>query len=191
VLLEMNRLASTCKNKNAEARTRLTQEICGVLENLSTRVGKIANSLGDISHQLHPLVLEREGLLPAIRQLCDNATTASPTEIHLKSQELKRDICWTTSLCLYRITQEALRNIGRHANASRADVRIDHHASWITLKIRDNGVGYDPGNQRPEAGVGMTSMKDHVVSAGGFFTVNTAPGRGTKITVRLPLQARR
>src|SRR5947208_1214372 len=83
VLLEMNRLASTCKNKNAEARTRLTQEICGVLENLSTRVGKIANSLGDISHQLHPLVLEREGLLPAIRQLCDNATTASPTEIHL------------------------------------------------------------------------------------------------------------
>jgi signal transduction histidine kinase len=188
VLLEMNRLAATCKNKNAEARASLTQEICGALENLSARVGKIANSLGDISHQLHPIVLEREGLLPAIRQLCYNAGTAR-TVIQLKSQELKKDICWTASLCLYRITQEALRNIGRHAHASRADIRIDHHANWITLRIRDNGVGYDPSNLRPEAGVGVTSMRDHVVSAGGFFTVKAAPGQGTEITVRLPLEA--
>jgi signal transduction histidine kinase len=188
VLLEMNRLAATCKTKTADTRQSLSEEICGVLENLSARVGKIATSLGDVSHHLRPIVLERAGLLPAIRQLCNDVGTASRIEVRFSGQGLKNHISWTTSLCLYRITQEALRNINRHAHASRADIRINEGANWITLRVCDDGVGYDPGKLRPEAGLGVTSMKDHVASVGGILTVKAAPGQGTKITVRLPVQ---
>jgi signal transduction histidine kinase len=188
VLLEMNRLASYCKTSTQHP--RLGDEVCAVLESLSTRVGKIAASLGEVSHQLHPVILERVGLQHAIRQLCDSADASSQTRVQFRDQELSEGISFTTSLCLYRIAQEALHNVERHAHASYAEVGITEREDWIDLRVCDNGVGYDPRHLRPDAGLGIASMKDHVASLGGSFAVKTAPGRGTEITVRLPLRSR-
>jgi signal transduction histidine kinase len=188
ILLEMNRLASYCKATYPGHPE--TDEVGEVLKSLSARVGRVAASLSEVSHQLHPIVLERIGLQHAIRQLCINVDASSPTHIHFREQELREDISWTTSLCLYRIAQEALRNIERHAHATEAEVRLEEKESWIALSVRDNGIGYDPGNLRPSAGLGIASMKDHVASLGGSFRVKTAPGEGTDITVRLPLHTR-
>jgi signal transduction histidine kinase len=188
VLLEMNGLASYCKTTGPHP--QLGDEVCVVLESLSTRVGKIAASLSEVSHQLHPAILERVGLQHAMRQLCDSADASSQTRIQFTEQELSEGISFTTSLCLYRVAQEALRNVERHAHASYAEVGITEQEDWIGLRVCDNGVGYDPSRLRPDAGLGIASMKDHVASLGGSFAVKTAIGRGTEITVQLPLRSR-
>ena len=87
VIIEMNRLVVHCKA--AAPRYPLCQEVCGVLKNLSDRVGKIAGSLGEISHELHPIVLERAGLLQAIRQLCHNPELSAQTQVNFRSQKLR------------------------------------------------------------------------------------------------------
>jgi signal transduction histidine kinase len=188
VLLEMNRLIAQCKATDLRQTPR--QEVCSVLENLSGRIGKIAASLGEVSHELHPIVLERAGLLLAIRQLCRNAELSSQTQVSFRSQNLRGEVPWPMSLCLYRITQEALRNICRHAHASRAEVGIEKENDCVTLRIWDNGAGYDPANLRSDAGIGVSSMQDHVTSLGGSFALKTAPGGGTEIVVRLGLHLR-
>jgi signal transduction histidine kinase len=188
VIIEMNRLVAHCKA--AAPRHPLCQEVCGVLKNLSDRIGKIAGSLGEISHELHPIVLERAGLLQAIRQLCHNQELTAQTQVSFRGQKLQGKIPWPMSLCLYRITQEALRNIYRHAHASRAEVGIEQENNSLALRIWDNGVGYDPANPYFDAGIGVASMKDHVASLGGSFALNSAPGQGTEIVVRLALHPR-
>lgn len=188
VLLEMNRLASYCKTTSQDP--RLGDEVCNVLESLSTRVGKIAASLSEVSHQLHPIILERVGLQHAIRELCDSADASSQTRVQFRDQRLSEDISFTTSLCLYRIAQEALHNVERHAHASCAEVGIMEREDWIGLRVCDNGVGYDPRQLHPDAGLGIASMRDHVASLGGSYEVKTARGRGTEITVWLPQRSR-
>lgn len=188
VLLEMNRLASYCKSTTGHP--RFGDEVCAALESLSTRVGKIAASLSEVSHQLHPVILERVGLQHAIRELCDSADASSQTRVQFRDQELSEGISFTTSLCLYRIAQEALHNVERHAHASCAEVEIREQGDWIGLRVCDNGVGYDPNHLHPDAGLGIAGMKDHVASLGGSFAVKTVPGWGTEITVRLPLRSR-
>jgi len=188
VIIEMNLLVARCKA--AASGHPLCHEVCGVLRALSDRVGKIAASLGEISHELHPIVLERAGLLPAIRQLCNNPALSVQTQVSFRSQHLQGEVPWPTSLCLYRITQEALRNICRHAHASRAEVGIEKENDSVALRLWDNGVGYDSTHLYPNAGIGVASMEEHVTSLGGSCALNKDPGQGTEIVVRIALHPR-
>jgi signal transduction histidine kinase len=89
-------------------------------------------------------------------------------------------------LCLYRITQEALRNIAKHANAKNVDVELWAGADTIRLRIHDNGVGFD--QKGVPAGLGLASMRERARLLGGKLTVDSEPGAGTELTVELPVQ---
>ena len=92
---------------------------------------------------------------------------------------------------LFRITQEAVSNIRKHANASRVDAVLDYGPESIMLTISDNGLGFDPAVLRgaePSGGFGLTSMTERVAQLGGDFRVESAPGRGTRLMARLPLE---
>ena len=93
------------------------------------------------------------------------------------------------ALCLYRVVQEALRNVVKHAGAARVEVSLAVTAGDIVLVVSDDGRGFDPGRPQLPEGLGLVSMEERVRLLRGSFTVGSAPGQGTHVRVRLPVDS--
>jgi signal transduction histidine kinase len=91
------------------------------------------------------------------------------------------------ALCLYRVAQEGLRNVSKHAHAGRAAVTLARAPGVIVLSIKDSGVGFEVAAARGKGGLGIVSMEERVRLAGGELTVDSRPGGGVRIAVRIPL----
>jgi PAS domain S-box-containing protein len=161
-----------------EPRTRLVK--------LSYQVGEIANDLSDLSHKLHPSRLQALGLTESVRLLCDEISEQRQVNVVFRSSELPRSVDPGVSLCLYRITQEALHNVAKHSRARHASVELTRDGNHLQLQISDSGVGFDPVTVT-RVGLGLVSMRERVGVLKGHLSIHTSPGAGTKIRVRVPL----
>jgi signal transduction histidine kinase len=91
------------------------------------------------------------------------------------------------ALCLYRVVQEGLRNVARHARASRTEVRLQRLDGGLQVCVRDNGVGFDPTQNRAGTSLGHAGMRQRVALLGGKIDIESTPGRGTAILAWVPL----
>ena len=135
--------------------------------------------------ELRPLILESQGLVAALRARLDTVEARGDLAIHLDLQELP-DLQPQVETALYRIAQEALNNIAKHARASELDLRLAQNTDSITLHIADNGIGFDPAAV-PAGRVGLQGMAERVEQIHGRLTIDSAPGKGTTIHVEVPL----
>src|SRR5260370_36508899 len=99
-------------------------------------------------------------------------------------QALPEDI----SLCLYRVAQESLRNIGKHGRAAAVRVALTGSASEIALAIDDRGEGFDLETIKGKKGLGLVSMEERVRLVNGTLSIRSKPGKGTRVRVRVPLR---
>lgn len=139
----------------------------------------------ELSHQLVPLVLLDVGLAEAVRRLCWESCTA-----HLNLQALVApalDVPMELALPLYRMLQELVANLIRHAAATQGQVLLIPQGSWLELQVQDNGQGFDPAGH--PWGLGIRSVQDRVKLLGGQFRLHSSPGAGTRITIRVPHSA--
>ena len=166
--------------QNAEHRTRL--------RNISAQVNEVAEHLHDLSYELHPARLQTLGLLESLRMMCCEFSDQRKIQVAFEAAdgELPLIIEPTVSLCMYRITQEALHNVARHSHAAQASVRLSYDGSDISVEISDPGVGFQAHSSR-HTGLGVVSMRERVSVLNGKLVINTAPGRGTRIVARIPL----
>ncbi len=140
---------------------------------------------------LGPAILDDVGLVAAIQRLCDDFGERSDLRIECELDE-PPDAGLSPALesVCYRVTQEALTNVARHAQASRVDVRLALGPDKIRLEVRDNGRGFDPAAApRPPGapgGRGLVGMRERVELLGGTIRMTTAPGAGTSVVVELP-----
>jgi signal transduction histidine kinase len=95
----------------------------------------------------------------------------------------------STELTLYRISQEALRNVTKHSRARRVTLELSRDSSGLRLRIFDDGVGFDSGRMIQGKGLGLTSMKERLAVIGGSLSIQSAPGKGTDLEIRIPAQA--
>ena len=95
-----------------------------------------------------------------------------------------------TALCLYRIAQEALRNVIKHSGARHARVELRGSPDAVWLRITDDGSGFDPASAAGKAGLGLVSMRERLRLVGGEITVDSRPSGGARIEVRTPLVTR-
>lgn len=154
---------------------------------------KAINEVRRISHNLRPSELDDLGLVPAVRSLCREfeERTGLPVELDLKALPEK----WspTTELDLYRIIQEALTNVEKHARASQVAIQALRRRHWLHLQVRDNGGGFDPAtagfHHRDRPGMGLMDMRERASFIGAEWHVKSAPGAGTEILIRLPLSS--
>jgi signal transduction histidine kinase len=100
---------------------------------------------------------------------------------------LPRSIPEDVALCLFRVGQESLHNIAKHAYATRVDVSLKRAGRDICLSVKDAGAGFDLEKARRDGGLGLVSMEERIRLAGGKFTINSQPGKGTIIEAQAPL----
>jgi len=160
------------------------------LEALEHAIEMLAGSIRGISHRLHPSVLEFAGLAAALRSHCGEAAEGMRVEIHLEVGPRVERVPHDTSLAAYRIVQEALRNVARHAGAANAWVTVSRARGELRVRVRDDGHGM--GHAPPAfGGLGLVSMRERARLVGGTLRVTSPPRGGTCIEARLPVRASR
>ena len=159
-----------------------------------TRQAELATveELRRIIGALRPVYLEDLGFLPALEMLVRQVSERTAAHVKLETGGAVRRFAPDVELAAYRIAQEALNNAVQHAQAQEIVIDVRGDAAGLTLSIVDNGLGFalPPGpDVLTQAGhFGLVGMKERVTRLGGTFQVNAAPGAGTQITVRLPVQ---
>jgi PAS domain S-box-containing protein len=142
-----------------------------------------------IAADLRPLMLDDLGLLPSIEWLVENFTqrTGIACELTVGDRDLQLPKAHATAI--FRIVQESLTNIAKHAQASRADIAIENDPDALTLRIEDDGVGFSPLAPRKPGSFGLFGLRERASLMGGEATITSAPGEGTTVEVRLPNEA--
>jgi len=169
-------------------RTRSPARQSAQVKEISDRAIEIASDIHRLSHQLHPAKLGAIGLVASLAALCRDASAQHHIAVEFTHGDVPIGVSADVSLCLYRITQEALHNVTKHSGAKRAAVRIARDADELTLQIADQGVGFMPRDSE-RGGLGLVSMRERVSFIGGQIVIHSAPGQGTRIGVRVPLVA--
>ncbi len=171
------------------------REVAANAQELCARLGAVIGSLRDLSYDLLPPALDQLGLAEAAFRLCEDFTSRHGIAVDCFADGLEAvRPDFATSVNLFRVLQEALANVRRHARASRVTVRLLASHPNLLLGIADDGAGFDPGTRLPEAlaekHMGLWSMRERVRLLGGRFTLRSRPGKGTSIKVEVPLTER-
>jgi signal transduction histidine kinase len=144
------------------------------------------HQLRRLSHELRPLILDELGWLPAIEFLADGVSQRAQLPIHVRSSVSGR-LPAAVETALYRTVQEALTNASRHARASRVDIEVDREADSLCCVIRDNGMGFDVASSGG-SGLGLKGMRERLSAVAGTLQITSAPGNGTQIRLRMPME---
>jgi signal transduction histidine kinase len=174
--VEMELLAAAPPKSAAETADRV--------QALSAQVKELSSAVHDLSHQLHPAKLEQLGLVPAISGLCKELTQHHGLEVKFTHFDVPEAIPDATALCLYRVVQEALRNVVKHGGTRHAAVELCGSAVAIRLRVADDGVGFDPSVIHD--GLGLVSMRERLHLVGGAIAIDSRPSVGTRIDIRIP-----
>lgn len=141
-----------------------------------------------IAVELRPSVLDDLGLRDALHAHIDALNAQGGTRVQFTADALDGRLPPEVELALYRVAQEALTNVRRHARASQAEVHLRWIGDSIVLEVADNGVGFDPAHPRLETdGLGLAGMRERMALIGGDLVVQSAPGRGTVVVARVDL----
>jgi PAS domain S-box-containing protein len=153
---------------------------------LQERTAMIASAIRDLSHELHPAVLQHAGLVATLQRHCADLEQQQPIAIIFEAVGNFDALGADVSLCLFRVAQEALTNASRHARATTVHVRLLATEDDAELRVADDGVGFASGSRRT-SGLGLRSIDERVRFAGGRVAIESAPGHGTTVIVHVPV----
>ncbi len=171
-----------------------SRDLC---EKVMDQIQHLAEKIRDTSSRLRPDMLDHLGLIPTLKWYVNDFNQRIPgIRIELSAVGFKRRLKAETEIVLFRIFQEGLNNVTRHAEATRVKIHLTYSHPRVILMLRDNGCGFDPdadGHSRrtDSHGIGLLSMKERVASLDGEFDIKSAVGRGTIIRVELPIHGKR
>jgi signal transduction histidine kinase len=154
------------------------------LDNIRKFADSSVNSIRDIALLLRPSMLDDLGLMPALEWQAREVSRRSGVKIAVTAENVSDSLPDEMRTCIYRVVQEALQNVSRHSRAKSAVVTVRQDDSSLFLSVEDDGSGFDPEKTR---GLGMLGMEERVRQLGGQFEVQSAPGRGTVLKVKLPI----
>ncbi len=180
VLVEMANLTRLIRARELDAVAAKAGEIKSEVES-SIRVVR------NMALLLRPSMLDDLGLVPALEWQAREVARRSGVRIEVDAGQVSEHLPEGHKTCVYRIVQEALHNIVQHAAARNVNVTVRQDEEGLLLDIRDDGKGFDPQRQR---GMGLLGIEERVGYLGGTFAVESQPGHGTVLRVRLPLESR-
>lgn len=178
LILEIGILQRNPPRTGAELRARLSA--------LKTQSAQISDEVRRIALQLHSAGLEQFGLRAALEQECATLSGLAGMKITFRCKSAPENLPPHVALCLYRVTQECLRNVVKHSGAGRAAVSLGVRRSCIRLYIADRGAGFDLEKIRARKSLGLISIHERVREVGGTVRLDSGPGRGTRVEILVP-----
>ena len=157
------------------------------LRGLRVELVRLSEDVHALSYRLHPSTLRDLGLVDALRTECDRFSRLEAIPVRVEARDVPEDLPEDTGLCLFRVAQEALRNVARHARATRVAVSLRREGEALRLTIVDDGQGFDMERGPRKPGLGLASMRERSRLAGGTLHMLSGPGRGTTIQVTAPI----
>jgi signal transduction histidine kinase len=151
-------------------------------------LSRLSQDVHGLAYRLHPTVLEDLGLGDALRSECERVSKGQGLSVDWHIDTLPTGIAPAVTVCLFRVAQEALRNIVRHAGAHSARVSLAPKDGGLQLLVTDDGVGFEP-RRGQSAGLGIASMRERLREVGGKFSIRSEPGAGTTVQAWIPLPA--
>jgi PAS domain S-box-containing protein len=155
------------------------------------QIGRLCREVGSdvqsLSHKLHSSILDELGVATAVTGFCDELSKQYNLQIEFSAQDVPHQLPEDISLCLFRVAQEALHNAVKYSGVSELAVEMIGTKDIVQLMVTDKGAGFDPEDVRQHGGLGLVSMQERVHLVHGTFSVDSAPGEGTRILVAVPL----
>jgi signal transduction histidine kinase len=155
------------------------------------QVSELGNDIQALSHRLHSSKLEYLGLAAAVAGFCRELSDRHGVEIDFHSEGIPKKLPHEISLCLFRVSQEALQNATKHSGSQRFEVSLKGALNEINLTVRDLGTGFDVEGAVKGSGLGLISMKERMKLVGGELLIKSQPQLGTTIYARVALNHRK
>ena len=196
---ERARLARELHDETGQALTSVLLGLKSLDDRVETAEGRTAvaelrelvvSTLQDVRRlavELRPAALDDFGLVPAIERLRDLVTEQSGISVEVRSEIGDQRLSPETETTLYRIAQEALTNVVKHADARSVRMRLSRSGNRIVLVVQDDGSGFEPESVR-DGGVGLLGMRERIALVGGRLTIESTEGAGTMLTAEVPIQ---
>ncbi|HEX3183701.1 MAG TPA: MASE1 domain-containing protein [Pyrinomonadaceae bacterium] len=162
-------------------------ELITELDDLRHKTNSLTNEVRRLSHQLHPAVLEHLGLVTALESYIGNFKEEEQIDVRLNAEIGDERVPFQTSICIYRVAVEALRNVSRHSGAASAAITLKRDNGSLELRVSDSGKGFDVDGFRRGGGLGLVSIEERLRLLQGSCEIHSTPEKGTTLVARVPL----
>ncbi len=176
-----------CAQQIPQSEGEIHDQIGQVRHNLHS----LGNDVQALSHRLHSSKLDYLGLAAAANSFCKELSQQKQIEVHFTHVGIPGNLPKELSLCLFRVLQEALQNAAKYSGEQHVRAELHGTSEEIRLTVKDEGVGFDERDGINRRGLGLISMRERMHLIGGEFSVESQPGRGTRITAWVPLKTER
>jgi signal transduction histidine kinase len=155
-------------------------------DRIQQKLVHVAESIRRLSHELHPAVLEYSGLAAALRTYCSEFKLLTGIRVSLQADGSFESVPSPVAVCIYRITQEALQNVAKHAKVAEAEVELIRSDATLCLSVSDHGPGIKPSCGATPVGLGLASIRERTRLVNGTFEIQSKPEQGTTVLLRIP-----
>jgi len=159
------------------------------LMEIRERYGEIALDVQALSHELHSSKLEYLGIVAGLRTFCQEFSEQQSVDVEFTHENVPSQIPPEVSLCLFRVAQEALHNALKHSGRREFAVHLLGSQGEIELEVSDTGAGFDVEGAKASKGLGLISMQERAHLVKGILSIESKPGCGTRVFVRVPVGA--
>jgi len=154
---------------------------------IQQNMAQVSESIRRLSHELHPAVLEHSGLGAALRGYCSEFGLLTNIRVSFHAEGSCGNVPAGVALCVFRVTQEALQNVAKHAHVTEAEVSLARTGKLLSLTVSDHGTGMELNRAGARPGLGLVSIKERTRLVNGTFEIRSEPNRGTTLSLTIPV----
>ena len=165
----------------------LPEPVLQKISSIKNQLIKTSKEVHNMSRDLHPSIIDDLGMVRAVQSECSNFSARTGIAVNFTPKNVPDNISKDIALSIYRIIQEGLSNIAKHANVKNAYVFLERSDHSLIISVRDTGIGFDQTEVRQQAALGLESIRERARLINGKSSVVSTPGKGTTIEVSIPL----